>query len=223
MIHWLAVNWTEVLGFVTGAASVVLAVLRNAWNYPVGLANNVVFVVLFLSAGLYGDAGLQVVFAVLGLHGWYRWTHRDERESAYIARTPVRAVVPLIVAGIVLAVALYWLLASATDSTVPLADGSTTAVSLVAQYMLNRKWIENWWVWLGVDIGYVWLYVAKGLILPAILYFGFAALCVTGFLAWRAIQRRGGGPAVVPPAAGDRTVGEQVASEPAAGKWVAGA
>jgi nicotinamide mononucleotide transporter len=190
VLDWLAANWTELLGFTTGATCVVLAVLRNVWNYPIGLANNLVFLGLFAGAGLYATAGLQVVFAGLAVHGWIRWTRGAERDSDYIGRMPGRAFPLLAVAGVMAAATLVWLLSGYTDSAVPVPDAALTAGSLVAQYMLNRKWIQNWFVWLAVDVGYVWLYAVSGLGLTAVLYGGFAALCVTGYLSWRAIERR---------------------------------
>ncbi|MGC3955718.1 MAG: nicotinamide riboside transporter PnuC [Propionicimonas sp.] len=190
MLDWLLGNWTEVLGFTTGAVCVVLAVLRNVWNYPIGLANNVVFIGLFAVNGLYATAGLQVVFAGLAIHGWLRWTRGVEQDSDYIGSAPRRAVLPLVLAGLVAAAVLAWVLSSFTDSTVAVPDAAATAGSLAAQYMLNRKWIQNWFVWLGVDIGYVWLYLVTGLTLTAVLYAGFAVLTITGYLSWRAIARR---------------------------------
>jgi nicotinamide mononucleotide transporter len=191
-VEWLAANWTQVLGFVTGAVCVVLAVRRNVWNYPIGLANNVVFFVLFVEAGLYGDSGLQVVFAVLAIHGWVRWTRKVERAYSYIGHTPRAAIPALVASGLAMAGLLWWLLDAATDSTVPFADAVTTAASLVAQYMLNRKWLANWWVWFAVDLVYIGLYVYKDLLLIAVLYAGFAGLCVAGFTGWRAAQARVG-------------------------------
>ena len=190
MLDWLIANWTEVLGFGTGAVCVVLAVLRNVWTYPIGLANNLVFLGLFAVNGLYATAGLQVVFGILAVHGWLRWTRGVEQDSGYIGSTPARAVLPLVLAGLVAAGVLAWVLTSFTDSTVAIPDAAATAGSLAAQYMLNRKWIQNWFVWLGVDIGYVWLYLVTGLTLTAVLYAGFAVLTITGYLSWRAVARR---------------------------------
>ncbi len=190
VLDWLIANWTEVLGFTTGAVCVVLAVLRNVWTYPIGLANNLVFLGLFAVNGLYATAGLQIVFAVLGVHGWLRWTRGVEQDARYIGSTPAGAVLPLVLAGLAAAAVLAWVLASLTDSTVAIPDAAATAGSLAAQYMLNRKWIQNWFVWLGVDIGYVWLYLVTGLTLTAVLYAGFAALTITGYLSWRAVARR---------------------------------
>jgi nicotinamide mononucleotide transporter len=194
VLDWLAANWTEVLGFGTGAVCVVLAVLRNVWNYPIGLVNNLIFFGLFVATGLYATAGLQLVFAVLAVHGWVRWTRGLEQDHAYIGTVPRRAVPLLVAAGLAAAAVLWWVLTSYTDSTVPLPDAAATAGSLVAQYMLNRKWIQNWFVWLAVDIAYVWLYAVSGLGLTAVLYGGFAALCVTGYVSWRATARRAVAP-----------------------------
>ncbi len=194
MLEWLATNWTEVLGFGTGAICVVLAVLRNVWNYPIGLANNLVFVWLFAANGLYATAGLQVVFGVLAVHGWLRWTRGAEQDVHYIGSVPPNRLLHLLLAGLAAAGLLFWVLSTFTDSAVPLPDAAATAGSLVAQYMLNRKWLQTWFVWIGVDLGYVWLYAVSGLVLTAVLYAGFAVLCVTGYLSWRAIARRPGVP-----------------------------
>ena len=190
VFDWLIGNWTEVLGFGTGAVCVVLAVLRNVWTYPIGLANNLVFLGLFAVNGLYATAGLQVVFAVLAIHGWLRWTRGVEQDSGYIGSAPAKAVLPLVLAGLATTAILAWVLTSFTDSAIAVPDAAATAGSLAAQYMLNRKWIQNWFVWLGVDIGYVWLYLTTGLTLTAVLYAGFAVLTITGYLSWRAIGRR---------------------------------
>lgn len=189
-MSWLIDNWAEVLGFTTGAICVVLAVRRNVWTYPIGLANNVIFLGLFLTNGLYATAGLQLVFGILAVHGWLHWTRGQEQDSTYIGSTPRSAVPLLVVASLVAAGLLAWVLTSLTDSTVAVPDATATAGSLAAQYMLNRKWIQNWFVWLAVDIGYVGLYLATGLFLTAALYSGFAALTIVGYLSWRSIARR---------------------------------
>ena len=179
-------NWTEVAGFVTGALCVWLVVRRNIWNFPVGIANNVFFIVLFVQAGLYADAGLQVVYIGLGLLGWYWWTRGGQRRSALpISRTPVAAMAGVAV-GIAVGTALiWWLLTSHTDSVVPGWDALTTSMSLGAQVMLNRKWIGNWVVWIAVDVIYVVLYAVKDLWLTSALYTGFIILCVIGLRQWR--------------------------------------
>ncbi|WP_295839772.1 nicotinamide riboside transporter PnuC [uncultured Microbacterium sp.] len=188
MIEWILAEWTQILGFATGAACVLLAARRNVWTYPIGIANNLVFLVVFVPAGLYASAALQIVYLVLGVHGWWRWTRGVEHDREYVARTPRRAVPWLIVAAVAGAALLTWVLATFTDSQVALADAATTSASLVAQYMLNRKWIENWFVWIGVDIAFVALSIATGLWIIAALYALFIVLCVGGLLSWRRVQ-----------------------------------
>lgn len=196
MLDWLAANWTEVLGFVTGAVCVFLAARRNIWNFPIGIANNLVFIVLFVGAALYADAGLQIVYLVLGAMGWVAWARRrSETVEGFASHTPTKAIVPLVAAALIGTAVLTFVLTTFTDSTTQLADGSTTAVSLVAQYMLNRRWIENWFVWIAVDVVYIALYIVKGLWITGALYLLFIALCVGGYRAWRnhrAVEVRGG-------------------------------
>ncbi|KTR95619.1 nicotinamide mononucleotide transporter [Microbacterium testaceum] len=189
MIEWILAEWTQILGFATGAACVLLAARRNVWTYPIGIANNLVFLVVFVPAGLYASAALQVVYLVLGVHGWLRWTRGVEHDREYVARTPRRAVPWLIVVGVAGTALLTWVLATFTDSQVALADAATTSASLVAQYMLNRKWIENWFVWIGVDVAFVALSIATGLWIIAALYALFILLCVSGLWSWRRVAQ----------------------------------
>ena len=186
MLDWLAVHWTEVFGFVTGALCVLFAARRNIWTFPLGLASNVVFIVVFFEFALYADAGLQVVYIVLGITGWIGWTRgRAADNRAATRRTPLRAIVVLAIIGVVGIAALTALLVNYTDSTTALPDAGTTVGSLIAQYMLNRRWIESWFVWITVDVAYIGLYAYKGLYITAVLYVLFIALCVYGYRTWR--------------------------------------
>lgn len=183
----------EILGFVTGAACVWLAVRQNVWTFPVGLANNVVYLVLFAGTGLYANAGLQVVYLVLGALGWYWWLRGGpERGRLVVHGTPRAAWVVGLLAAAACTAALVVALTAWTDSTVPFWDALTTSTSLLAQTMLGRKWIGNWWVWLATDVVLVGLYASQGLWLTAVLYVGLAALCVQGLREWSAARRATG-------------------------------
>ncbi len=201
MLEWLQAEWPQVLGFVTGAICVWLAGRRNVWNYPIGIANNVVLFVVFIGAGLYATSVLQVVYLLMGLHGWWRWTRGAEQSRTYVVNTPRRAWPWLALAAVAGTAVLVWVLMTFTDSQVAIADAATTAASLVAQYMLNRKWIENWFVWILVDIAFVGLSIAAGLWVIAALYVLFIALCVIGFRSWsQAAAADGETSAVMAPA-----------------------
>lgn len=185
VIDWLSAHWTEVLGFATGALCVVLAGLRNVWTYPLGIANNLVFIALFGATGLYAAAVLQLVYLGFGVHGWVHWVRGIERERGYISRTPARQWPWLIGAGVVGTAAVWWVLTAFTDSQFALADAATTSASLVAQYLLNRKRIENWLVWIAVDIAFAALAFAAGLWITATLYLLFIGICAASWRAWR--------------------------------------
>jgi nicotinamide mononucleotide transporter len=180
--HWMP--WAEVLGALTGAAGVYLTVKRSIWNFPVGLANNVFFGNLFFESRLYNDMGLQLVYFVLGVWGWAVWARGLSRDEALpigraSAKQLVGCIVFIVVGTLFMAkVAHYWGGAS------PFWDALTTAICLAAQYLLGRKWLENWGFWLLADIIYVPLYLSRGLYLTGVLYFGFGCLCVMGFLSW---------------------------------------
>ena len=179
---------TEILGFVTGALCVVLVVRCSIWNWPAGLANNGFYLVLFAEAGLYADAGLQIVYLALGVYGWWAWLHGGpDRSTLVIQRTTRQQAAIFAGATLVGAIAMALLLNGLTDSTVPWADGLTTTLSLVAQWMLTRKLLENWWVWIVADVLYVGLYIYKDLYVTAVLYGVFLVLCVLGLRAWRRV------------------------------------
>jgi nicotinamide mononucleotide transporter len=186
MLEWLTSNWTEIFGFVTGALCVFFAARRNIWTFPLGLASNVVFFVVFVEYALYADAGLQVVYAVLAVTGWIGWNRaRADDHRAATRRLPPRLIPGLLVAAVAGTALLTFVLVTLTDSTTPVADAGTTTVSLVAQFMLNRRWIESWFVWISVDVAYIGLFLYKGLWITAALYVIFIALCVHGWLTWR--------------------------------------
>ncbi|HEX8071371.1 MAG TPA: nicotinamide riboside transporter PnuC [Pyrinomonadaceae bacterium] len=181
----LPYSLTETLGFVTGAACVYLVIRQNIWNFPVGIANNVFFLVLFTRSRLYGDAGLQLVYVALGAQGWYAWLYGGARRTPLkVARASAWTLAAL-AAFVLLGTAALTAALRLARGSAPVLDAFTTVLSLAAQYMLNRKLVENWYVWLAADVLYVYLYVARDLRLTALLYFVFLCMCVAGLLSWR--------------------------------------
>ncbi|MGW1886386.1 nicotinamide riboside transporter PnuC [Streptomyces sp. NPDC001970] len=182
------VSWTEVLGFGSGALCVWLVARRHLANWPVGIANNVLFLLLFTQAGLYADAGLQVAFIALAAYGWWTWTHGggpgSSSDALPVRRTTRTEWTWLLAAGAMGTLGLTVLLDRATDSTVPFWDALTTALSLMATYGQCRKRLESWRLWIAADIVYVPLYAYKELYLTSLLYVGFTALCVHGLRNW---------------------------------------
>jgi nicotinamide mononucleotide transporter len=189
-------NWTEIAGFATGALCVWLLVIRNIWNFPVGIANNLFFLWLFVSAGLYADAALQLVYIALACIGWYWWLKGGAEGTGVRISEPtlLELAACLISVGIITAIIQFGL-HKWTNSTVAGWDAFTTALSLVAQFMLSRKWIANWWFWIAADIVYIPLYAYKNLWLTAALYAIFLAMCVVGLMKWRDVAQAKAAPA----------------------------
>lgn len=182
--HWLPYSLTETLGFVTGAWCVYLVVKQSIWNFPIGIANNLFFLVLFAQARLFADAGLQIVYLVLGLHGWYAWLYGGQQNRALKLARAGKQVLALTGCAVVVATGILVLVLRWANGAAPLLDAFTTALSLGAQYLLNRKLLENWLLWILADVIYVFLYLARGLQLTALLYAVFLAMCIAGWFSW---------------------------------------
>jgi len=182
----LTPDWIEVAGFLTGAVNVWLLARQNIWNWPVALINNAIYLTVFLRAGLYGDAGLQVLYALFGIYGWWNWLHASAAtQPLHVQRLTEKQWRWLGAATIAGAGTLALFLARATDSTVPAGDGVTTALALAATWCQSRKYLECWWLWIAADIIYIPLYGYKHLWLTAALYGIFMALCVVGLRSWK--------------------------------------
>jgi len=174
------------LGFVTGALSVWLAVKENVWNWPIGIANSAFFLVLFWTSGLYANAGLQVLYIVLGFYGWWNWLFGGgDGTPLKLSRTKTTSWILLVIVTAIGTCGITVLLDHFTDSTAPFWDGVTTALSLTATYMLTAKLFENWWVWILADLIYVPLYVNFHLYLTSAVYVIFLCMCIAGLVEWK--------------------------------------
>ena len=184
------VTIAELAGFVTGALCVYLTVKAHIANFPVGLANDAFFLVLFLSAGLYADSALQIVYLVLGAVGWWQWIYGGAgRTRLAVGQASRNEILVLLTAVAVVTVPLTALLRSVHDIA-PFWDALTTSLSLAAQWLLNTKKVQNWHFWIAADLIYVPLYFVKDLWLTAIVYGVFLAMCVAGLRAWQVAYRQ---------------------------------
>lgn len=179
-------TWLEAVSFVTGALCVWLTVKQSIWNFPVGLVNVATYGIVFFHSRLFADAGLQVVYFVLGLSGWYLWARGDERHAALkVVRAGPPELLALLVVVSMSTVGL-WQALGYVGGSASFWDALTTSISLAAQWLLNRKRLENWIAWIVVDVIYVPLYAYKELYLTAILYALFLVMAILGLRAWRA-------------------------------------
>lgn len=175
----------EAFGFLTGGACVWLAARQRIENFPIGIANNLFFLLVFALAGLWANAMLQGAFACLGVHGWRRWA---QSERATTPETPTRAGARLI-AGCVafIAAGTLILVAPLDHAGDPSAfwDALTACTSLAAQWLLNNRRIETWLFWIAADCIYVPLFLNQGLMLTAAVYALLLFMCLIGLRDWQ--------------------------------------
>ncbi len=179
------VTWVEFLAFTSGVVNVWLVTRQNVWNWPIGIFNVSLYLLIFADSGLYADSALQLVYIALSVYGWWAWLHGGTgRTSLPVSRTSRLAWLWLVFAGAAVTAALTLLLDRTTDSNVPFWDALTTTLSLMATYGQTRKLLESWWLWIAADLIYVPLYLYKDLWLTAVLYVVFLSLCVVGLRGW---------------------------------------
>ena len=186
----IPISITETLGFLTGVVCVFLVVKENIWNWPVGLANNIFYVIVFWRARLFADMSLQVVYFALGILGWYRWLFGGSgKDSLNISRVSKSSLASLCIFVVAATTLLTYYLRRANDSA-PFLDACTSVLSIAAQYLLTKKILENWLFWIVTDVLSVGLYLYKDLALTALLYFIFLAMCVAGLVQWHRTLRK---------------------------------
>lgn len=175
----------EPIAVAFGVAAVYLAVKERVWVWPTSLVQVLLYSGVFFRERLYAQAGLQLAYAGIAMYGWYHWLHGgSHRGRLRIVRTPhaERALLPLLAVG--LTVAIGGLLAARTDAALPWLDAALMACSLCAQYMMSRKYLENWAIWVCLDVVYIALFVSRGLVLTAFLYAAFLVLSARGHIEW---------------------------------------
>lgn len=186
---WLAAHGSSCLELVAvlfGIVSVFLSVRENIWSWPTALVNVTLYFALFFKAGLYSDMGLQAVYFGLSLYGWYEWLYGGKgRTTLTVSRTPVRLWGILIAVGLVLWATLGRLTSGLPGVALPYVDAATTTTSLIAQYLMTRKLLENWTLWIAVDVVYIGMFVFKGLYLTAGNYAIYLILAILGHIAWK--------------------------------------
>ncbi len=184
---WLVKNWLEIAGVLTGVVCVWLNSRENILGWPIGLINVSIYFFIFYSSKLYSDMGLQVVYFITGIYGWYNWSLNKHQETGLkpISRISSTGWLISVVCILFFAAITGYLLSQNTDASVPYIDSLCVGASLIAQFLLARKVLENWLIWIAVNVVYIGLFVYKELYLTAGLYAVFIAIAISGFITWR--------------------------------------
>ena len=194
MESFLAAHWLDMLTTALGLAYILLEYRASIWLWAVGFAMQSLGIVLYYQKGLYADCGMEFYYLAMTVYGWWNWTRKNSPLTAHhsplkITHFPLR--LALIWTFITLGVwlALYLFLAYCTDSRVPLADSFTTALSFVGIWALARKYLEQWLIWIVVDVVTCSLYFYKDIPFKASLYALYVVIAILGYRKWRRMMQ----------------------------------
>lgn len=188
LVFGQSTSWLEIIAMLTGLVGVWLTIKESIWCFPVGIVNVSIYAWLFSSPGvrLYADALLQTIYILLLFYGWTKWSIMKKKlhvvHPLQMNKSTLLKVTILTVIGTIL---LASFLSEFTDASFPWLDSALTCLSLTAQWMIAKKYIENWIVWILVDIAYLPFYISKQLPMTAVLYFIFLILAVKGYIDWK--------------------------------------
>jgi nicotinamide mononucleotide transporter len=183
VIEWVAAT--------LGVINIALLIFRSVWNFPFGIAMVALYIFVFYEERLYAEAGLQVFFILAQLWGWWLWLKvggEDDRVPVRWLDWPSRAVWLMVTAAV--SVNLGWAMHSFTNAALPYADAGIAGASVAAQILLAYRRIENWMIWIAIDVAAIALYINRGLYPTAGLYGGFLVLSLIGLREWIAAEQR---------------------------------
>ena len=184
-------GWLEWCGVFTGILCVWLAAKNNIYNWPIAIVSVLIYIIIFYESKLYADMGLQFYFFAMNIYGWYFWTkNRASGEASSPVLWITKKEILLSMLGVlVFTVGLGFILKQNTDASFPFIDSFCTACSLIAQIFLARKVLQNWLIWIFVDLIYVGVYVSKDLYATAIMYALYVYIASKGYLDWKKTYR----------------------------------
>lgn len=185
-------SWIELIGTIFGLITVYLASRENILTWPTGLINVAFFFFLFYQVNLYSDMVLQVYFFIMSLYGWYFWRTKPNNQAItslshdWQKKYAIILVLGSVALGILMT-NVHLILPTIFDvpAAYPFADAFTTVASIMATILLSRKVLENWYLWIAVDLVSILLYTLKGINLVAIEYIVFLIICIFGLIKWR--------------------------------------
>jgi nicotinamide mononucleotide transporter len=188
IFEWLISNKIELLGAILGVAFIFFSIRQNILTWPTGLATSILYIIVFFESKFYADMGLQVYYVGISIYGWYYWIKGSKPENSTIV--PVRRAsknlwLKLIAIALFLYFTILIILLNFTDSDVPFMDSLTTALSIIATWMLAKKYIEQWLIWIFVDIISAGLYIYKELWPTVILFTVYTVMAYLGYVEWK--------------------------------------
>lgn len=197
-MEFLINHWLDITTTILGLSYILLEYRASVWMWAVGAVMQVLGIVLYYQKGLYADCGMEFYYLAMTAYGAWRWSRNNsglqEGSSLKSSELPIRNIprrkaAEWLTIFLVLWLCIFQLLVHFTDSTVPVADSFTTALSFVGIWALAHKYLEQWFVWIAVDVVTCWLYWQKDIPFKASLYALYVVIAVFGFFRWRRQMR----------------------------------
>ena len=184
-----SISILEIAGTVFGIIGVWLTVKKNKWCFPTGIINVILYAILFFQTKLYADASLQVIYVFLLAYGWFQWKRKSAGKEFTIETTNSYLMFTLVLIGVAGTLLIGTLFKKYTDASLPYLDSALASASLIAQWMVAKRKIENWVVWIVADVFYVGMYIYKQLYFTTFLYAIFIVLAVIGWMEWNKTKK----------------------------------
>lgn len=179
----------EVLGTMVGLVYLWLEYRASIYLWIAGIVMPAIYIFVYYKAGLYADFGINIYYLIAAVYGWFFWMWGGNKpKDLPIVHTPAKRYFPLLLVFAAAFAGIAWILINYTDSTVPWLDSFTTALSIIGMWMLARKYIEQWFAWILVDIVCCGLYIYKDLYFTSALYGLYSIIAIFGYLKWKKLM-----------------------------------
>ncbi len=188
LIDWFSRNYLEVIAVITGIIYVLYTIRVNIFLWLFGTVSSALYIWIFYNEGIYAFGLLYIYYVVMGIYGWIRWAkdaQADETGETKIIKIPTRLLYITLVVAIAAMYLIYFILSEYTDSDMPVTDAFITTGGMIATWMLTRKYIEQWLVWILADSISMIVMISKGLYPSALLFFIYTVLAILGYFKWR--------------------------------------
>jgi nicotinamide mononucleotide transporter len=184
-MDFLANHWLDIVTTVLGLAYILLEYKASVWMWLVGFMMQALGIVLYYQKGLYADCGMEFYYLVMTVYGYWRWIHGSkENKELKITHFPKKMILPWLAIIAAVWLVIYLLLINFTNSTVPVADSFTTALSIIGIWALAHKYLEQWFIWIAVDVVTCALYFYKDIPFKASLYALYVIIAIFGYRKW---------------------------------------
>jgi len=186
-IHWIVENKIELFGLISALAYLYFSIKQNVLLWPLGLIASLVYIYIYFGVKLYADMGLQVYYVIISLYGWIYWTSakaKNNNSELKVQRIDKKTSILLTIITLIIFFAISFILKNFTDASLPYWDAFTTAASISATWMLAKKYIEQWLIWIVVDFVSMIMYIYKDLNITALLFVIYTSMAVIGYIQW---------------------------------------